>query len=125
MIGRKEIEHIVDIVSGRMRNDAIRALSDYIADLETTAMLANTIHIGTKARGQTIEPSEAIFRESFRHTSTVNGQPIIAYDLLASALNRAHEQEPQTQEQINAENKAFARQLNSNMADELKRLNQR
>ncbi len=125
MIDRATLEQILDICTSRPRAAALRDLADLFADLEHTAMLADTIKIGTKARAQTIEPSEATFRPVFEHTSTLNGQRVIAYDLIASQLGRAHEAEAMTPEQIDAENKAYARQLNKHIADELKRINGR
>lgn len=138
MIDRATLEQIYEICTSRPRAAALRDLADLIADIEHAAMLADSIKITGKASGQLIEatkfagqreqpfcgdPSEVTFRPVFEHTSTLNGQRVIAYDLIASQLGRAHEAEALTPEQIDAENKAYARQLNKHVADELKRIN--
>lgn len=125
MIDRATLEQIYEICTSRPRAAALRDLADLIADIEHAAMLADSIKITSKAAGQPIDADKVDFKKAFTHTSEINGQPIIAYDLIASQLARVHNPEAKTDDEINAENKAYVRQLNAGMTEQLKRLNQR
>lgn len=117
MFSEAFLEHIHRIATTMPKPRAMIAMREAFADLEFKLQLADQVKISSgKPPGQPIHPSAVSFAKRFTHTSDLNGQTFIAYDLIAGDLEAHHAEEDKI-------NKAYARELNAGMADELKRLN--